>query len=241
MKQWQYDPSKKPMVRLSRTKVEDFLKCPRCFYLTVKLGVKRPSWPGWPLNVAVDQLLKKEFDIHRANGEAHPLMKRYGVKAVPFEHAKMDAWRENFEGVEYYDQDLNIEFCGAVDDIWQEEDERLIVVDYKATSTRSKIDLNGQYKKWYKKQVEFYQWLLRKNGFKVNDIAFFVYANGRKDEKAFDGKLEFDVELIEYEGNDSWVEPTLAKIKETLDSDQIPKADPECEYCAYRNRAKAVE
>jgi len=78
---------------------------------------------------------------------------------------------------------------------------------------------------------------LRKNGFKVSDSAYFVFANGRKDEKAFDGKLEFDVELIEYEGDDSWVEPILVKIKETLDSDQIPGADPECEYCGYRKRA----
>ena len=52
--------------KLSRSKIDLFLDCPRCFYLDRKLGVGRP--PGFPfsLNSAVDHLLKKEFDIHRA-------------------------------------------------------------------------------------------------------------------------------------------------------------------------------
>ena len=60
--------------KLSRSKVDLFVECPKCFYLDRKLGVGRP--PGYPfsLNSAVDTLLKKEFDIHRAKREAHPLM-----------------------------------------------------------------------------------------------------------------------------------------------------------------------
>jgi hypothetical protein len=48
--------------KLSRSKIDLFLECPRCFYLDNKLGLKRP--PGYPfaLNSAVDLLLKKEFD-----------------------------------------------------------------------------------------------------------------------------------------------------------------------------------
>jgi hypothetical protein len=30
------------------------------------------------LNIAVDELLKKEFDLHRAEGTKHPLMEQYG-------------------------------------------------------------------------------------------------------------------------------------------------------------------
>ena len=62
-----------------------------------------PSPPGFPLplNSAVDTLLKKEFDIHRANHTPHPLMKAYGLNAVPFAHEQIDEWRENFKGVEF--------------------------------------------------------------------------------------------------------------------------------------------
>ena len=47
------------------------------------MGIGQP--PGYPfsLNSAVDTLLKKEFDMHRAKGTAHPLMDAYGLDAVP--------------------------------------------------------------------------------------------------------------------------------------------------------------
>jgi hypothetical protein len=51
--------------KISRSKIELFTECPRCFYLEVVKGVKRPSMPGFSLNSAVDELLKKEFDILR--------------------------------------------------------------------------------------------------------------------------------------------------------------------------------
>ena len=81
--------------------------------------------------------------------------------------------------------------------------------------------------------MEFYQWLLRQNGFDVSDTGYFVYVNGKTDRKAFDGKLEFDVKLIAYKGNSSWIEDTLIKIKKTLESDEIPQSGEDCDYCRY--------
>src|SRR5437867_3759517 len=83
------------ILKLSRSKIEDFLRCPRCFYLDRRLGISQP--PGFPfnLNSAVDLLLKKEFDIHRGKGTAHPLMKSYGINAIPLSHPELDRWREN--------------------------------------------------------------------------------------------------------------------------------------------------
>ena len=56
-----YNPNKNDYYKISRSKVEFFLNCKRCFYLDRRLNVKRP--PGFPfnLNSAVDNLLKKEF------------------------------------------------------------------------------------------------------------------------------------------------------------------------------------
>ncbi|HVY67280.1 MAG TPA: hypothetical protein VHA30_00050, partial [Patescibacteria group bacterium] len=55
-----FDPRSKYPFRLSRSKIDLFLNCPRCFYLDRRLGVALP--PGFPfaLNSAVDHLLKKE-------------------------------------------------------------------------------------------------------------------------------------------------------------------------------------
>jgi hypothetical protein len=84
-----YDPDSKEPFRLSRSKIDLFVECPRCFYLDRRMGIGRP--PGYPfsLNVAVDTLLKKEFDTHRCNKTAHPLMKAFGLDAVPLAHEKM--------------------------------------------------------------------------------------------------------------------------------------------------------
>lgn len=230
-----------PRFRLSRSKIDLFCECPRCFYIDNKLGVARP--PGFPfaLNSAVDHLLKKEFDIHRVAKTAHPLMKQYGVDAVPFEHEDLDIWRENFKGIECRHEKTGFTVSGAVDDIWVNPKGELIVVDYKSTSKDEKIEeLNQEWHAGYKRQMEVYQWLLRQKGFQVSDTGYFVYANASKDKKAFDGKLEFEVTLVSYTGSDSWVEKTLIEAKACLDANKLPKNDPDCDYCQYRKAVKEV-
>lgn len=221
--------------RLSRSKIGLFLECPRCFYIDNKLGSARP--PGFPfnLNSAVDALLKKEFDIHRAGKTSHPLMKEYGVDAVPFDDNRMDEWRDSLKRGITHRHTTGLMVCGGVDDVWVNPQAELIIVDYKATSKDEKITaLDQEWHDGYKRQMEVYQWLFRKNEFKVSDTGYFVYANADRDKKAFDGLLEFEVTLVPYKGDDSWVEGTLQEIKLCLDNDELPSAAPDCDYCRYR-------
>lgn len=236
-----FNPQSKIPFRISRSKIEDFVRCPRCFYLDLRYGVNRPSWPAFTLNLAVDFLLKKEFDLHRAGSKPHPLMKAYDLAAVPFAHKKMNQWRNNFKGISFHHQPTNFIVFGAIDDLWIDKQKKLIVVDYKATSTSEEITLESKYRQAFKREVEVYQWLFRRNGFAVSDRAYFVYVNARKDRKAFDAKLEFEVELIPYQGNDQWVEPALVKAHKILISNQLPPPSPDCEYCLYRKRARKIE
>ncbi len=232
-----FDPASDEPFKLSRSKIDLFVECPRCFYLDRRLGVSRPSMPGFTLNVAVDHLLKKEFDMHRAKGEPHPLMTAYGIDAVPFEHKDLDTWRENFKGVQYVHPESNFLVTGAVDDVWVTPSGELHVVDYKATSKAEKPNLDGIWQQGYKRQMEVYQWLLRNNGFTVSSRGYFVYVNGKKDREAFDAKLEFDVDVITYDGDASWIEPVLVAIRKTLSNDEIPEIGERCEYCPYRESA----
>lgn len=236
-----FDSKSKEPFLISRSRLEKFLECPRCFYLEMKRGIKRPSMPGFTLNMAVDALMKKEFDFYRSDRSSHPLMKAYGIKAIPFQHPEMDNWRNNFKGVRYHHQPTNFIIYGAVDDIWQDEEGNLIVVDYKATSTNEVISLDDRYRQSYKRQVEIYQWLLRQNGFPVSDLCYFVYANGLKDKEAFDGQLEFKVEVIPYRGDDGWVEDAIESAHRCLVSETIPQSDPECEYCQYHQKLSQVD
>jgi RecB family exonuclease len=235
-----YDPQGKKPFKLSRSRIENFRNCPKCFYLDRRLGVGQP--PGYPfnLNSAVDTLLKKEFDVHRAKQIAHPLMKAYGLEAVPFQHEMMDEWRENFKGVQFHHAPTNFIVTGAVDDLWQDEEGEIIVVDYKATSKTSQVTLDADWQDGYKRQMEIYQWLLRQNGLNVSSTGYFVYCNGKTDKVAFDAKLEFDIDLLPYTGDDSWVEGTLHEIKKCLDG-EMPEPNPECDFCNYRQAVGEVE
>ncbi len=231
-----YNPKNTDPFKISRSKIELFTECPRCFYLDRRLGIARP--PGFPftLNSAVDTLLKKEFDVHRAHGTRHPLMEAYGIDAVPFQHDMMDEWRENFKGIQFFHRETNLIVTGAVDDVWVNPKGELIVVDYKATSTEVAITLDAEYRSAYKRQVEIYQWLFRMNGFPVSNTSYFVYANGNRDRKVFDAKLEFNMEILSYTGNDSWIESILKEIAECLKG-ELPNSSPKCDYCRYNQAA----
>lgn len=237
-----FDPGAETPFRISRSKIDLFLECPRCFYLDQRRGVGRP--PGFPfsLNSAVDTLLKKEFDIHRARQSTHPLMEAYGIDAVPFQHEKLEEWRNALQqGVQYVHEATNLLVRGGIDDVWVNPQGELLVVDYKATSKSGEVSLDADWQIGYKRQVEVYQWLLRNNGFRVSDTAYFVYCNGDADKEAFDAKLEFTVSVIPYRGDASWVEGALVAIHDCLENARIPQPSPECDYCNYRLAASQEE
>ena len=137
-----YDSSSKEPFTISRSKIDLYSECPRCFYLDRKLGISRPSIPSFTLNNAVDTLLKREFDLLRKNGEAHSLMKKYHIDAVPFKHPDIPIWRDDiykYEGASVIHKETNFKITGIVDDIWKDKQENLLIVDYKATSTSRAI------------------------------------------------------------------------------------------------------
>lgn len=239
-----YNPKSKTPFRLSRGKIDLFLECPRCFYLDRRLGLGRPSMPGWALNSAVDALLKNEFDLLRKKGQAHELMKKYKINAIPFSHPDLPIWRDDvykYVGASTIHKSTNLEICGIIDDLWINSQKELIIVDYKSTSTQQEISLEDEYKQGFKKQLEVYQWIFRQMGFKVNKTGYFVYANAGKNRPKFDARLEFELQIIFHKGDTSWVEPTIFEIKKCLDSSKIPGPNPDCEFCQYRKLIKKEE
>lgn len=232
-----YQPGQTAVYKLSRSKIELFMQCPRCFWLDVRLKIKRPNGPPFQINKAIDELLKKEFDTYRQKQEPHPWMTDNQIKAIPMQHADLDKWRHNFTGVATLHEPTNLHIFGAIDDIWVDDEGQAIVVDYKATAKASEVNLDSDWQISYKRQMEVYQWLLRQNGFAVNDTGYFVYTNGRLDLDGFYNKVEFVTKIIPYKGDDSWVEPTITKMKECIEGD-MPEVGTAamggaCEFCTY--------
>ncbi|MDQ3159191.1 MAG: PD-(D/E)XK nuclease family protein [bacterium] len=235
-----YEPGQTAVHKLSRSKLELFTQCPRCFWLNERLGIKRPSSPPFQINKAIDELFKKEFDAYRMRREPHPIMVEHKLDAIPYSHEQMDKWRHNFTGVTTLHKPTNLHIFGAVDDIWVDSGGKLIVVDYKATSKNKEITLDADWQITYKRQMEIYQWLLRQNGFEVNDTGYFVYANGRADLDKFDNRVEFVTKLIPYTGKADWVDDSIVKMKECLEGDMpevgIAIMGGVCEHCEYAKK-----
>jgi len=234
--EWNYGGAK---WKLSRSKIDFFFECPRCFYLDNKLGTKRPQFPAFNLNIAVDELFKKEFDVHRKNQSPHPIMTKYGIEAVPFAHQDLDTWRDPFVGIMHTHTPTKLVVSGGVDDIWVKPDGTLIIVDYKSTSKDGTIEALGDspWEQQYTRQLGVYRWLLEQNGFTVDPLGYLVYANADKNLDAFDDKLIFETTLVPVETDVSWIEDTLRKIKETLDASTLPTIGNTCEFCPYREAA----
>jgi hypothetical protein len=168
-------------------------------------------------------------------------MKKYGIDAVPYAHAELDAWRDSLRrGIQYFYEPLNLTIRGGVDDVWINSKKELHIVDYKATSKSGEVSLDAEWQDGYKRQMEIYQWLFRRNGFKVSSTGYFVYCNGDADKEAFDAKLEFDIKLIPYVGNDDWVEQTIKNLHACLVSNTLPEKGVDCDYCAYFDARQGV-
>lgn len=248
-----YDPASNKPFKLSRTKIWDYRECPRCFYLDRRLGVGKPPIYPLTLNLAVDGLLKKEFDVYREAQKRHPLMEAHKIQAVPAKHPELDVWRQNFKGIQFLHQPTNFIVTAAIDELWQilqsvapfgsvvgdriDLTKFLVneyhIVDFKATSKKDNItELNKKF--GYQEQMDIYQWVFRQNGFNISSTGYFAYYNGKKDLERLDNKLEFTPTLITCLGDDSWVEPTIEKIHACLNSEEIPAPSADCDYCAYR-------
>ena len=218
--------------QLSRSKIELFTECPRCLYLDVARGIPRPSGPPFTLNNAVDRLMKSEFDRYRAAGEPHPLFATAGIDAVPFQHEQLDQWRFNFTGVRWTDDVTGWTLFGAVDDLWRAPSGELIVADYKATS-RTEMPTRSNLYPSYGRQMDVYQYLVRRQGFEVSDRGWFVYTNGDSRAAGFGDKLGFTTALVPYDGNDGWVLDAFRSAVATIEQGEVPPAAADCKYCAY--------
>lgn len=67
-----FDIKKTEPYELSRSRIENYIQCPACFFMQQVEGIKFPSIPGFNINEATDILLKKDFDKYRGTNKSHP-------------------------------------------------------------------------------------------------------------------------------------------------------------------------
>lgn len=235
-----YKPHQKEDFKISRSKFDTFLACPRCFYLDRVCGLVEPGTPAWALNSATDELLKKEFDECRGKQIPHRLFKLYGLDhVVPLKHENMDAWRDSLKrGLIHRYKDTNIILSGGVDDIWLDTNtDEFIVVDYKSQASNEPVEtesyLSNGFHQGYKIQMDFYNFLLASMGYKISPTSYFLVVNADKSLDGFYGNMKFSETIIPYKNNISWLPEKIEEMIRLMNSEKLPESNESCENCAY--------
>ena len=271
----QFNPEHPGPFELSRSKVESFIKCPACFWLDRAKGVKFPSIPSFNINSNTDKLLKRDFDSVRGR-ETHPSLAKAGLShLIPFDHEDLEKWTNSLHfgltpnHFNTLHEETNILFGGGLDDVLQNRSTgELHIVDFKSTSNQSnepyRVNLEGQWKASYKRQMDMYIWLMRSKGFKTSDIGYFVYVDGLHDgikgmlehgqslvelpkdyapmKTLYDqtGVMYFGLAVLEYKADTSWVPKALKDIRECLMMSACPEHSSGCEHQTFLLQTNAV-
>ena len=210
------------------------------------MGIKDLKGLPFRLNSSTDTILKKTFDVAIKKQVPHRYFKKNNINLVPFKHEKMDEWRENFQGIKYEYKKANLMVQGAVDDILINLKTKVLSpVEFKSTQPKDGEQtkyLGKPHQNFWKTQLEVYGYLLEKNGFKISEDSYIVFCNGDISPKDWKENLQFDVYVINYKMDYSWVEPTLDQIKKLLLEKKIPDfSDPdECDMCRFLQDQKEM-
>ena len=242
-----YSPNQKEDFKISRGKFTNFLTCKRCFYLDRVKGLDPPGTPGWTLNETTDLLLKKEFDYCRERQIPHRLFIENELSnVVPFDHPEIDNWRDSLhKGLILRHKDTNIILTGGVDDIWQHNiSKQLIIVDYKSQAKLGRVDkqdyLEDPYHEAYKIQMDFYAYLLSGMGFDVHQTSYFLVCNAKRDDQEFKKRMNFDEYLVPYNWNIDWIDNKIDEMVNVMNDKQVPEQNLSCKNCAYSEQYAKV-
>ena len=101
------------------------------------------------------------------------------------------------------------------------------------------------YKAGYRRQIEMYQWILRRRGYAVSNIGYFVYVDGQHvnesgmldEEDPSQAWMRFKAAVIPYSGDDSWVEDAIIKAKKILSGEKCPAHSSNCEHGEFLKQA----
>ena len=218
--------------KLSPSSIKVLLECPKCFWLQLVKKIRRPEGIFPSLPGGMDKILKIHFDNFMEKGELPPEIKEHGLSngyKLFDDKSKLDIWRKNTVGIQYTDKTSGILLRGAVDNILSKGEE-LVVLDYKTRGYPVKEDTPG----FYQAQMDFYNFLLRKNGYKTTNYAYLLFYHPK--EVTETGEVIFDTDLIKLETSAERAEKIFNNAIQILTSESPPKPSEECKYCVYREK-----
>lgn len=217
------------MKKISRSKIEIFLSCPRCFWLDFKHSIKRPEeFSGGWIGQKYDPILKKEFDLYRLHNQKP---KEIPEKFSLFPNKeKLKTWRGR--GIEFMHKNGFVIY-GKIDDLLLDEEGKLVPFDFK-------VSLSQEFKIYesYQRQLEIYGYLLKKVGEPVSDQGMLYIVKVSIDLKNYINERRFCqiIKPLNLEIYDQIIDRMYQIIK----NDKPPEPNENCIYCQWLEKVQKI-
>lgn len=213
---------------LSPTGIEGMKRCPRCFWLQYKKGIRQPEGIVSRLANRFDKVIKNYFDIYRGIGELPPMVQGQveGKLEKPF--TEVYFYHHPSTGLR-----TGYGFYGRLDDCLVTSDGKYTPVDHKTSSSdpREKEVLSA-----YQDQLNAYSFLLETNRKKTTGIGHLIYFYPQDGDKLHQG-FPMLVFVQTLKTNPENARKNLLKAIEALEGD-IPNPAEDCPFCGWYDRVK---
>lgn len=223
----------KEKIQLSPSKLNDFVRCARCFHDQYVSKVIKPRGIFPTLPGGMDLILKTYVDQHRGSlphglaGQLPGVLLRDSVQ--------MNKWRHWKTGPTYFDKENNIELIGALDDCL-DDCYFHIPLDWKSKGSEPKDD-GSQY---YQLQMDCYNLMLDAQGVKTRDEAYLCYfwpkeargnsQNGRVSTNLIE--VLFNLKVYKITCSKDNARKVMLEAAKCLRGTR-PQSNDSCEHCKY--------
>lgn len=223
----------KEKIQLSPSKLNDFVRCPRCFHDQYVSKVVKPRGIFPTLPGGMDLILKKYVDSFRGSIPHGLAGQLPGV--LLRDEIQMKKWRHWRTGPTYFDKENNIELIGALDDCLDDKYVH-IPLDWKSKGSEPMEDGS----KYYQLQMDCYNLMLDAQGLQTRNEAYLVYfypREGRSNSQ--NGRVSlgiievlFGLKVFQLKCSKENARLKMIEAADCLRGPR-PKSHSECEHCQY--------
>ena len=209
---------KEELLKLSPSSLNLFLDCPRCFWLGLNRGLKRPGIPVATITTGLDRVIKECLNEYRAKNILPPFFEGK-VKGRLMPNFPRRGW------FEYSDIALNAKLGGYLDECIQLDEKHYAVLDHKTRGSAP-----DSVHRAYQLQMDVYTFLLEANNFPTLRSAYLAYYIPKKIISGAD--FQFEVLIKEIATDPGRAREVFHQAVELL-RQPIPALRKECSFCGW--------
>lgn len=210
--------SKDGKIWLSHSGIETLNRCPRCFWIQYKRGIRQPEGIVSKLANRFDTVMKNYFNIFRDQDKIPDLIqgKIEGKLQNPFKEKYFTRINDEFG------------FWGKLDECLINDRNEYIPVDFKTASTdpRGRETLSA-----YQSQIDDYMFLLEQDGKQLAGFGYLIYVYPDEGKNLHLG-FPMIIHIVKVTG---YPKNTIGRINKAIEvlNAPMPSPHPNCVFCNW--------